>query len=510
MNRLNERNISFEMLILSPLLKNIKRFSDRNAFYIHEVFYTYEEFGNCISKIRAALKKCDPDETYVGLVANDDIETYASVFALWLEGKSFIPLHPNRPIATLEGVVAEMDIHLILDSSVKSIFPDQLILKTSLIPGNHGKISDFHFFDGDRITYVLFTSGSTGQPKGVTISRKNIAAFIDSFEACGIQITEKDKCLQCFDLTFDVSVQSFLVPLLKGACVYTIPHDQIKYGYVAGLLEDHKLTFAVVAPSMLRFLKPYFEEIRLPSLNYCILTAEASPLDLIEEWSVCIPNAKIFNFYGPTEATIYCTYYKIKRNGVNKALNGMVSIGKPLKNVNAIIVDENNHIVPKGEKGELCVSGNHISSGYWQRPEKNKKAFFTMQYYGKTHRFYRTGDICYSDHENDLMLLGRSDSQIKIQGYRVEPGEIEFHARAYLQGYNAIVETFTNQNKNTELALFVEKKEVNKIDLLNYMKTKMPHYMIPTRIIVEEKFPLNANFKVDKIKLKKKLGIINY
>lgn len=111
-----------------------------------------------------------------------------------------------------------------------------------------------------------------------------------AFWQTGITIDESDRCLQCFDLTFDVSVQSFLVPLTRGACAYTIPHEQIKYSYVYGLLEDHHLTFGAVAPSMLRYLRPYFDEIEAESMRYCIVTAEASPEDLIREWNEHIIN----------------------------------------------------------------------------------------------------------------------------------------------------------------------------------------------------------------------------
>ena len=163
-----------------------------------------------------------------------------------------------------------------------------------------------------KIAYILFTSGSTGKPKGVVIKRYNIGQFFSSFWQSGIKIDSNDKCLQCFDLTFDVSIQTFIA-LVNGACIYTVPNNKIKFSYVYDLLENNNLTFAVMVPSMLRYLKPFFSEINLTSLKNCILTAEASSLDLIEEWYKCMPNGEICNFYGPTEATIYCTFYKVPR-----------------------------------------------------------------------------------------------------------------------------------------------------------------------------------------------------
>ena len=495
-------NNMFEEFVIKPLIRSIKSYPDNNAFCINETFYTYKQFGVHISKIRTSINKLDKKSPYFGLVVNDDIETYAAIFALWLEGKAYIPLHPNQPFERNEEIITQMGIHNILDSNEISSYANYKIINSSKLTFAKDNLEyDKKSCKDDAITYILFTSGSTGKPKGVMLNRKNIGAFMDSFWATGIEISENDRCLQTFDLTFDVSVQSFLAPLTRGACVFTVPHDQIKYSYVFGLLEDHQLTFGVMAPSMLRYLRPYFDEIDLPNMKACIVTAEASPLDLVLEWQKCIPNAKVFDFYGPTEATIYCTYYEVT-NSNNKALNGMLSIGKPLKNVEAIIVDTENSILSKGEKGELCVSGDQITPGYWNNPEKNLEAFFEKEFKGVKRRFYHTGDLCYLEEDDNLMLYGRLDSQVKIQGYRVELGEIEYHARTYLNGVNAVVSPFTNKTSNTELAIFIEAEEFETNSLINYLKTKLPPYMIPTKTICEKNFPLNANGKIDKLKLK--------
>ncbi|HXS59930.1 MAG TPA: AMP-binding protein [Candidatus Sulfopaludibacter sp.] len=498
----------FQTHVISPLLTTINQFHERKAFCINEVFYTYKQLGELISNIRFAIRELNEDYIYFGLIANDDLETYASILALWLEGKAYVPLHPNQPLDRWKEIIKQTGIKTILSSGDNYESLNCKIVKTYNLAYKADLLEyDFSIDDGTDC-YVLFTSGSTGTPKGVRINRTNISAFMDSFWNCGINITEEDKCLQCFDLTFDVSVQSFLAPLIKGACVYTIPHDQIKYSYVAGLLEDENITFGAIAPSMLRYLKPYFDEIHCPGLKCCILTGEASPLDLVKQWEKCVPNAEIFDFYGPTETTIYCTYYKLNKGREIKTLNGMLSIGVPMKNVEAIVVDEEYNILSTGEKGELCISGDQVSAGYWNNPEKNAASFFEKEYNGKIQRFYHTGDLCYFDNDKHLMLYGRLDSQTKIQGYRVELGEIEFHAREFLKGANAIVVTFDNSIGNTELVLFAEGETVNTISLMDYLKTKLPFYMIPSKIIQEQQFPLNSNSKVDKIKLKKRISEI--
>lgn len=500
-----ETSSLFYSEIISPLLHSIKEFSERNAFCINNIFYTYAQFGEYISKIRAAFQKLNFKEKYIGLVTNDDIETYASIFALWLEGKAYVPLQPNQPMDRCSEIISQIGITTILDSTSVSRFNLQNRIDTSGLVFEKSILDYQDIFEDETDAYVLFTSGSTGTPKGVRISRNNLGSFMDSFWDCDIQISKEDKCLQCFDLTFDVSVQSFIAPLIRGACVFTVPHDQIKYSYVYGLLEDHQITFGAMAPSMIRYLKPYFDEIHLPQFKYCILTGEASPIDLVDLWKKCVPNAQIFDFYGPTETTIYCTCYQFRRDGENKTLNGMLSIGEPMKNVRAIIVDENREIVAEGEKGELCISGGHVSPGYWNQPERNHLAFFEKEIEKVTHIFYHTGDLCFLDKDKNLMLFGRLDSQTKIQGFRVELGEIEFQVREYLKGNNAVVLTFINAIGNTELALFMEGEGINSPSLLNHLKSKLPFYMIPTQIVELKEFALNANGKIDKQKLKERL-----
>ncbi len=422
-----------------------------------------------ISKIRSAIQTTKSDSSNIGIVVNDDIETYASIFAIWLEGYAYVPLHPQQPKDRSLEIIDQAEIEVVIDSDPESVYDSLNVIETTKLQFVSHNLEP-RATDEDALAYILFTSGSTGKPKGVMISRKNVGAFMKSFWETGIQIDENDRCLQCFDLTFDVSVQSYVVPLTMGACTYTIPHDQIKYSYVYGLLEDHQLTFGAMAPSMLRYLRPYFEEIDAPFMRYCILTAEASPVDLITEWAKCIPNAEIFDFYGPTEATIYCTYHQYIREGNNKQLHGMLSIGKAMPGLRAIIVDEELQFLSKNQKGELCISGEQLTPGYWKNPEKNKESFFKVELDGNFVRFYKTGDSGYFDDEMDIMLAGRLDHQVKIQGYRIELGEIEYHTRAFLIGQNAVALAFNNKMGNTEIALFVEGVLNNEHELVDLFK----------------------------------------
>ena len=169
--------------------------------------------------------------------------------------------------------------------------------------------------NNNELAYILFTSGSTGKPKGVPISRGNLASFVSAFWNIGFKMNEEDRCLQCFDLTFDLSVMSYLIPLIVGASVYTIPYGVVKYVVIPEILEDFDVTVALMAPSTINYLKSYLYELELPKLRYSLFCGEALRDDVTYEWSKSVLNAEIYNVYGPTEDTIFCTYYKYDRNG---------------------------------------------------------------------------------------------------------------------------------------------------------------------------------------------------
>lgn len=490
----------FNKTIIDQFSAIASRFPERNAFCINETQYTYAELRDLIGKIRTQLRTSEIGNKRIGLVANDDLHTYATILAAWMEGMAYVPLHPQQPLERNLEVIKQAELHIVLDSGSDLIFDSVTTIDSKACKALSPKTDEIRT-DDDALAYILFTSGSTGKPKGVPITRGNLATFMADFLHTDIALNENDRCLQCFDLTFDISVQCYLVPLLHGACVYTVPHDQIKFTYVYGLLDDHEITFGVLAPSMIHHLRPYFEEIHLEKLKYCLLVAEATPIDLIQEWFKHIPNARVFNFYGPTEATIYCVSYEAKRNQKLKEANGMLAIGRPFKGTDTVILDDNLQVAGKGVKGEMYVSGNQVTKGYWQNPEKNTEAFKMLEYQGKHQRFYKTGDLCMEDEEGDILYYGRLDYQVKIQGYRIELGEIEFHAREAIGGKNAVAFVYNGEGGSKQIALSLETDSFDRREVAGFLNTKLPAYMLPSKMFNIEKFPLNTSDKVDRKKI---------
>jgi len=500
------------MLLFKNLEDAITRHSDRYAFHINNTSHTYKDLALKISAIRKRLQTAPRENnTNIGLVANDDLETYASIIAVWLEGRSYVPINPQSPPQRNEDMLAQAAVTSILDSSGTHSHSQYETIDTTRLPLSEIQLSPSPAAEEDG-AYILFTSGTTGRPKGVPITRKNLAAFVHSFSLLGLDLDEHDKWLQMFDLTFDLSIISYLLPLLKGACVYTIPKDQIKYSYIFRLLDEQHLTVALMIPSIIQYLQPYFEEINGGSLKYSLFCGEALPLGITEQWSRCIPNAGILNVYGPSEATIFCTCYHFHPAGPNKTRNGILSIGRPMEGTHAIIIEHEDdpasqqpRLAAPGTLGELCLSGDQLTPGYLDDEKRNRVAFFRTDHQGNTERFYRTGDLACIDSQGDIMYIGRTDSQVKIQGFRVELSEIEFHARACLPDSNLAVITYRGRSNSLEIGLVIEGTPFDTSPLVKQLTARLPSYMIPAQIGFLQIFPYNSNGKIDRTVLSTKI-----
>lgn len=459
-------------------------------------------------KIQQYLKSTS--EQYIGVITNDDLDTYSALLAILFSGKAFVPINPKNPAERNKSIIEQAGISIILNSNTNEDPIDFHHAHCEIV-----KTDDFALSDkvievmevpGERDAYILFTSGSTGVPKGVPITRNSLFAFTEAFFALGYQVNEKDRFLQMFDLTFDLSIMSYFAPLCIGASILTVPAGEIKYSYVYRLLSAHKVTFALMVPSLLSYLRPFFREINLPDLKYSLFCGEALYEDLVRDWKVCVPNALIQNVYGPTEATIFCLVYDIPENlDECKSQNGIVCIGKPMINMGAVTIDDHKKINQNGEKGELCLYGAQVTNGYWKNEEKTREALFTDSLQGEQFTFYRTGDLCYLDEELDFMYLGRLDHQVKIQGFRVELSEIEHHVREFTNLSNVAAIAYKNKFGSDLIHLYIDPYAGDKEELKKQLASVLPQYMIPHKMTELDTFPLNVNGKIDRKELKNRL-----
>lgn len=498
--------------MLGKVQNSYLKFPNRNAFNINGRYYTYSEFAQIVSNIRAYLESnCGDSEKLIGLIARQasDIETYSAIYGCLFAGYGYVPIKPENPLNRNASILEQTGIKTIIcrqtDESIEAIARTNgaKVVNVADLPNVPVNLTPPEI-DENEIAYLLFTSGSTGVPKGVPITRKNLSSFVDAFIKLGYDVNENDRFLQMFELTFDFSVVCYTVPICAGACVYTVPSEGIKFANVYMVMEEHEITFACLVPSVLFYLKPYFDEIKLEKMRYSLFCGETLLNDIAIRWSNCTPNAKIINAYGPTEATVFClTYRWEKENFSNKSFNDGICIGRPMANMNAVVIDENQKILAQGEKGELCLAGLQLTPGYWKDDEKNAKTFFKATINRKEEIFYKTGDLAFRDEEGDFMFAGRIDNQIKIQGFRIELGEIEHFTREFLKTNNVVAAAYTNNLGTMQIHLFIENYNGNISDVENHLRVKIPEYMVPSHISSIPYFPLNENGKIDRKELAK-------
>lgn len=461
----------------------------KTAFCIGNQLYSYSEFVEYISGCQQLLKDnfLEPSGQAVGVMCHDSIETFAVIFAIWFSGAHFVPLNPQHPLAVNDEKIRQSGVSLILDSD-----PETQTICSKGVKSNQELLVS----SNTECAYILFTSGSTGKPKGVPITETNLHSFVEAFLEIYPDLNSDDRFLQTYDLTSDAAFTGYLIPLLLGATVYTLPSGGFKYLNIVKYLKQHEITWTQFTPSVLNYLRPYFKSIHCDSLKHSQFGGEALSIELVSEWAACVPYAEFSNIYGPTETSITCAIHRTSISKLaEKTYNGIISIGKPIGDVKILILGENGAIVNNGEKGELCIGGNQVMSNYLTEPGNDKNPFYIAE---NSEKYYRSGDLVFSDEDGFLFYCGRIDDQLKINGYRIEPAEIELAASQISDGCKSKAFDFRNKTGTESIVVFIEKPEINSEYIKEQLRELLPAAIIPEKIIPISNFPLNSNGKVDK------------
>ena len=503
---MNQSNTS----ILTAIAANFEVHADRPALWCRGKSYSYRELGATVAGIRELLIEHGiAARSRVGIVTGDDLHTYASLLAIWSVNAAYVPINSHNPPDRNERIIETAELAVILSSQGDAVNERCL----PALAGEVGTIDLTLARDGGRIefsptsaedlAYLFFTSGSTGAPKGVPITRGNLDAFMDTcMNRMGYEFTPEDRVLQMFEMTFDLSVVSIFAPWHCGGCLCVVPDEGIAYMSILNVLMQQEVTAAVMVPSLLGYLQRFFAEISLPSMRLNLFCGEALTQDMAAQWAGCLPNARIENVYGPTEATIWCTAYAWEdERSAEESVNGVVPIGRPVPGSGAVVVDEAGKVCAPGEKGELVLYGPQVMTGYWKNPRKTAEVFIDVDVDGTRQRAYRSGDIALVNEQGNLIYCGRLDSQVKIDGHRVELGEIEHYARQYIGGSRAAVVLTTDPAGQGELHLFVAGDDVDVDGLNSNLEQNLPVYMRPRKINVLDDLPVNLNGKIDRIAL---------
>jgi D-alanine--poly(phosphoribitol) ligase subunit 1 len=490
------------MTLFDHYYLTFRKQGNRTAFADENRSCSYSEFLQMVSGARNLMESLSDlnSRNPVAVLCHNNVESYASIFAIWFSGRPYIPLNPSNPVKWNLGILQKLHAELLFDSHPGSlgqeyanlkIVDNSLLSKTTVDPPVRMEPGDY--------VYILTTSGTTGEPRNVPISLQNLEAFIRGFNSLFPAIDETDRFLQTYDLTADAAFTAFLVPLYFGATVVLTPDHPFRYLSVAKTLMNENISWVQVTPSLLSCLRPYFALLQLEKIKYFHIGGEALSEDLVTEFRPSIPNAEIANVYGPTETTVTALIYKCPAGGTLKSHQGSVSIGKPIGDVDILILGEDGELITGEGEGELLIGGSQVMHGYLK--DKPGGTFYYSKGHNSTGRYYRTGDKVRRDGDGYCYFLGRLNNQVKISGYRVDLTEVET-ALATLCGkkdFVAVAPEITPGNKR--LIVFTTDHHVTEQEMKKRIRENYPAYLVPERIIPIESIPLNLSGKTDRKKL---------
>jgi amino acid adenylation domain-containing protein len=490
-----ENDTTLQAIFESRVLKT----PERPAVCFGSTFLTYSSLNARANQLAHYLKEMGvgPD-TVVGLCLDRSPELITGMLGILKAGGAYLPLDPTLPEARLSFMIEDTGTRIILTRDyLLSCLPKNGARLVSLDGeadaigkqiGNNPS-SKIH---SDCLAYVMYTSGSTGIPKGVMISHKAICNRL-IWEQKQYEMNEHDVVLQYFSPSFDFSVWEIFATLFAGAqlILYTSDANMVDANHIAALMRHHCVTIAGFVPSTLEMLLDERALAGCTSLQHVFCGGEPMSLRLQTEFHASL-SARLTNTYGPTEASVDVAHWTCNR----EESSGNVPIGHPIGNTTLYILDARLEPVPQGVAGELFIGGIGLARGYFNQPALTAERFLPDPF-SVGGRLYRTGDLARHRPDGAIEFLGRIDEQIKLRGFRIEPAEV----RAALEEHPSVEQAVVLPGDELLLAFVTPWDGASGADLRDFLRTKLPHYMVPSRITRVASFPLTHNGKVDKVAL---------
>jgi len=518
--------------LISGFIRSVHAYGNQIAITAPSGTYTYTELYRRASAIAASLsgfKKANSG--LVPILVERDLSAFVGILGILLSGNGYVPISSSFPPSRIATIISDIGGATLLtdsaslplaleatsscDSVLRILMLDAVNLASSTDSPDVDIVLPLEAPDNwvpldvspEALAYVFYTSGSTGTPKGVKITHSNIVRYIN-YMSERYELSCSDRILQITDLTFDLSVFEQFMAWQAGCCL-CVPSYKDKLG-AAKFIRDTKITTSLLTPSMallmrkLRQLQPG----AFPDLRVSLFCGEALHCEVAEAWAEAAPASIVENIYGPTELVVSCMIHRWDSVYSKKmSINNVVPIGQPHEDIDALIVDEAGNILPAGELGELLISGPQTEAlGYWRNEEKTREVLVEIP--GYNFLCYRTGDLAIQDPQDGLFnWVGRVDQQIKYVGHRIERGDIEAAIRRCFDCQQAVIVPWPIVNGQIMgLVAFVEAdNDIANDRFVATLLKEIPDYMVPKKVIILDRFPINTSGKVDRPKLKSQL-----
>lgn len=495
--------------ILGYLFDCVAKHPQKHAIEYRDEYATFGELDNrAYSYSKRIIEVLSEDRPHpIGVICTREIEPIIAFIGVIYSGNFYVPLDPNLPTGKLQTIIDDSGMQVIIGSAdeenlVKNAgFLGTFISSDDIKADFNHNIEENTFITDDYPLYLIYTSGSTGKPKGVLKSHKAevsfIEAYVDTFD-----FNEDDIIGNQTPFFFDAAAKDIYLMLKMGITMviiptelFPLPPELIQY------LNQKKITVASWVPTVLSIvaqLNP-FSEIVPNSLKKVFFVGEVMPMKHLNKWRESLPNIQYVNLYGQSELCGICCYYEVKDIFSN---DESLPMGIPLKNCKIYLLDNETIIEEAGKIGEMFIVSDALAMEYYHDEEKTQSSFVMKDFGEGLVRCFKTGDLAQYDDKGNLIFSSRTDYQIKHMGHRIELGEIETVAGA--------LEEITRccclyQAEKKKIILFCElakESTISGVEIKSILKTKLSSYMVPWKVNILEKMPLNANGKIDRQKLK--------
>lgn len=449
---------------------------------------TYKELNEQANKLAWRLKESGLlSGQIVAILINPSFDMIYAILGVLKAGGAYLPIDSNYPDNRITYLLEDSEAQFVLTSAdLKSKinqFSEKVIVLDDWDSSQFSRINLNLKIEENQRSYIIYTSGSSGRPKGVAIKQESFTDYINTFIQIS-ELTAQDTVLQHSSFSFDTSIEEIFPVLCVGGSLL-LPKNRKDLIELSTYIEAGQLTVLSVSPLILNYINTEVEAIG----NLRLIISGGDELKP-HYYNQLIDRLKIYNSYGPTESTVCITYYEVKGDEL------LVPIGKPIANRKVYIMDQSQQLVPFGQVGELCVAGAGIALGYLNKEELTQQKFI-LNPYDSEEVIYRTGDLVKWTAEGDLIFLGRVDRQVKVRGYRVELEEVEKRILNLTGIQETVVTGLINKNNEKYLCAYYVGEEINDLTFKRELKIHLPDFMVPVHFIKLNNLPITSHGKLD-------------
>lgn len=497
------RSYPRDRTIDSLLEEQVEKNGDKLAGLGEENSITYRELNRKADKLAAYLdsRGIKQDEA-LGVMLDDCLETVVVVFGILKCGAAYLPINRDYPPERKKYILDDAGVGILFtNNGGAEELAVELVDIASVINGvnihyQRGRLIETGLHNGDNLAYIMYTSGSTGIPKGVLINHRSVVRLVRNNDF--IRFYDGDRLLKTGVLEFDASTFEIWGPLLNGAGLCMLSYNIIlDHTALKVSIRKFRITVMWLTASLFNQMAGRDPEI-FAGLRTVIAGGDILSPPHINRVGRHLPGIEIINGYGPTENTTFSTTHAIDHE-----YDERIPIGRPLSNSLLFIMDRHGHLLPPGIVGEICVGGDGLARGYLNNPDLSAEKFVDYRTpFPESLILYRTGDLGRWSPDGNVEFFGRADRQVKIRGYRIEPGEIENHLLECTGVKDIVVIAGRDEESNKYLCAYVvpENKDtpLNSRELRHFLNVRLPDYMIPAYFVQMEALPLNENGKINR------------